>query len=125
MAEPGVDWRAALRSRGGARGFAATSWATRRRFGANPRPRVSRRRPADECFLVFCEVKTRRAGGGTGGPVEAVAPPKQRQVRQMAAAWLAETMERPHRDDLRFDVVAVTIDPQGRLVALDHLEGAF
>jgi len=80
---------------------------------------------ADECFLVFCEVKTRRAGGGTGGPVEAVAPPKQRQVRQMAAAWLAETTERPHRDDLRFDVVAVTIDPQGRLVALDHLEGAF
>jgi putative endonuclease len=43
----------------------------------------------------------------------------------MAAAFLAECHDRPHRDELRFDAVGVTIDPYGRLVALEHLEGAF
>jgi putative endonuclease len=79
----------------------------------------------DERALVFCEVKARRTGGRAGGAAEAVSEAKQRQVRRMAAAWLAETIERPRRDDLRFDAVAVTVDGQGRLIALDHLEGAF
>jgi putative endonuclease len=79
----------------------------------------------DERALVFCEVKTRRTGGRAGGAVEAVAEAKQAQVRRMAAAWLVETTDRAHRDELRFDVVAVAVDGGGRLVALDHLEGAF
>jgi putative endonuclease len=79
----------------------------------------------DRSTIAFCEVKTRRAGGGAGTAMDAVAPVKQQQVRRMAAAWLAETLERPHAEDLRFDVIAVTIDAGGRLVGLDHLENAF
>jgi putative endonuclease len=79
----------------------------------------------DERALVFCEVKTRRTGGRAGGAIEAVAETKQAQVRRMAAAWLVETPDRPHREELRFDVVAVAVDGRGQLVAVDHLEGAF
>jgi putative endonuclease len=77
----------------------------------------------DPCTLVFCEVKTRRLGART--PFESLGPAKQRQVRRMAAAYLAEAVDRPYAEDLRFDAIGVTIDPGGRLVALDHLEGAF
>jgi putative endonuclease len=73
--------------------------------------------------LVFCEVKSRR--GSTRSPLEAITPAKARQVRRMAAAWLAETRDRPHAADLRFDAIAVSVDATGRLQALDHLEGCF
>jgi hypothetical protein len=43
----------------------------------------------------------------------------------MAAAWLAETADRPRAAELRFDAIGVTFDARGRLAALDHLEGAF
>jgi putative endonuclease len=75
--------------------------------------------------LVFVEVKTRRAGGRTGSPFEAVDPRKQGQVRRMAAAWLARVSERPRADQLRFDVIGVTVDAAGRLVELEHREGVF
>jgi putative endonuclease len=76
--------------------------------------------------LVFVEVKTRRAAAGSGrGPWEALHERKRAQVRRMAAAFLAEVEERPRAVDLRFDAIGVVIDPRGRLVALDHLEGAF
>jgi putative endonuclease len=73
--------------------------------------------------LVFCEVKTRRLGARN--PLESVHRGKQLQVRRMATAWLAEVDDRPRTPHLRFDAIGVTIDPTGRLVALDHLEGAF
>jgi putative endonuclease len=75
--------------------------------------------------LVFVEVKTRRANGARRGPWEALHERKRAQVRRMAAAFLAEVEDRPRAVDLRFDAVGVVIDPRGRLVALDHLEGAF
>ena len=75
--------------------------------------------------LVFVEVKTRRATGSGRGPWEALHERKRAQVRRMAAAFLAEVEDRPRAVDLRFDAVGVVIDPRGRLVALDHLEGAF
>jgi putative endonuclease len=75
--------------------------------------------------LVFVEVKTRRANGSRRGPWEALHERKRAQVRRMAAAFLAEVDDRPRAVDLRFDAVGVVIDPRGRLVALDHLEGAF
>jgi putative endonuclease len=74
--------------------------------------------------LVFVEVKTRRADR-PGRPWENLHPAKRLQVRRMAVAFLSEAPDRPHVDELRFDAVGVTIDPQGRLVALEHLEGAF
>ena len=75
--------------------------------------------------LVFVEVKTRRATGSGRGPWEALHDRKRAQVRRMAAAFLAEVEDRPRAVDLRFDAVGVVIDARGRLVALDHLEGAF
>ena len=77
---------------------------------------------ADDGALVFCEVKTRRAGGGH--PFESLRPLKRRQVRAIARAWLAGG-RRPLRRELRFDAIGVVVDARGRLVALDHLEGAF
>jgi len=79
----------------------------------------------DDDRLVFVEVKTRRASARAGSAVEAVSPDKQRRVRAMAAAWLAETNDRPRSRDLRFDVIGVTVDRDGRLIRLDHLEAAF
>jgi putative endonuclease len=75
--------------------------------------------------LAFCEVKSRRAGGSRGGPFEAVGPGKQVRVRRMAGSWLAERRERPRAPLLRFDVIGVTFDAAGRLISLEHLEGAF
>ena len=78
----------------------------------------------DDTSLVFVEVKTRRAGA-LESSVQAISPDKRRRVRSMAAAWLVEAKSRPRSCELRFDVVAVTVDRNSRLVRLDHLEGAF
>jgi putative endonuclease len=75
--------------------------------------------------LVFCEVKARRVTGRAGGPLEAVSPVKQAQVRRMAAAWLAERRERTYAAVIRFDAIGVRFDADERLLALEHLEGAF
>jgi putative endonuclease len=77
----------------------------------------------DACWIVFCEVKTRRAGPAS--PWDALGETKRKQVRRIAAAWLAETKDRPHARELRFDAIGVVIDARGRLVRLDHLEAAF
>jgi putative endonuclease len=75
--------------------------------------------------LVFAEVKTRRETNAGREPWEALHPRKRRQVRRMASAFLAEVDERPRVAGLRCDAIGIVIDPQGRLVSLDHLEGAF
>jgi putative endonuclease len=74
--------------------------------------------------LTFCEVKARRTGG-RGRPFDAVGPAKQNKVRRMAGRWLAERQDRPRAAVLRFDAIAVTFDRGGRLLSLEHLEGAF
>jgi|SRR5947209_6150597 len=78
------------------------------------------------CFdgdvLVFIEVKTRR---GAGAPWDALGPRKQERVRRMAASYLAQAPGRPLARSLRFDAVGVLFDTRGRLVRLDHIEGAF
>jgi putative endonuclease len=78
---------------------------------------------ADERRIVFCEVKTRRSGAV--GPFDGLREPQCRRLRRMAAAWLQEQEARPRTPELRFDAIGVTIDAYGRLVALEHLEGAF
>lgn len=77
----------------------------------------------DRATLVFCEVKTRRAG--PAGPWDNLHERKRGQVRRMAAAYLHETDARPRRHSVRFDAIGVTVDGAGRLIELEHLEGAF
>jgi putative endonuclease len=79
--------------------------------------------------LVFCEVKglVSRPGGPSAGPaspLEAVGPGKRAQVRRMARVWLA-THGGGGTRDLRFDVIGVGLSPLGRVLALEHVEGAF
>lgn len=71
--------------------------------------------------IVFVEVKARRGGDPWAGLHDA----KRAQVRRMAAAWLASSSPRPYAAGLRFDAVGVTFDAAGRLLCLEHLEGAF
>jgi putative endonuclease len=75
--------------------------------------------------LAFCEVKTRRLGPGGGNPFDGVRSLKRSRVRKMAGSWLIDRPDRPHADVLRFDAIGVTFDPSGRLVSIEHLEGAF
>jgi putative endonuclease len=83
---------------------------------------------ADERCLVFCEVKARVVTRDAGelGPFAALGVRKRRQVRLMAREWLAARgREAPWRAELRFDAIGIELDRGGRLLRLDHLEGAF
>jgi putative endonuclease len=75
--------------------------------------------------LAFCEVKTRRLSAPGRSPLESVRTGKRARVRKMAGRWLIERTERPYAENVRFDAIGVTFDAAGRLVRLDHLEGAF
>jgi putative endonuclease len=82
----------------------------------------------DGVDLVFVEVKAGREGTSFGPerPVHAVGPRKQRQVRRLATAWLAERRGRcPRYAEIRFDAVGVSFDRQGRVADVEHIEGAF
>jgi putative endonuclease len=83
----------------------------------------------DERFLVFCEVKTRVVRGPAGpfGPLTAVGARKRRQVREMARRWLAARSARlgGRPPEVRFDALGVSVDPSGRLLGVEHVEGAF
>ena len=81
-----------------------------------------------ERCLVFCEVKTRVHARSGFEPFDSIGRPKRSQVRQMAAQWLAERrreLDEPPQPLLRFDAIGVRVSPGGRLLSLDHLEGAF
>jgi putative endonuclease len=83
---------------------------------------------ADERNLVFCEVKTRVLRGPSDalGPFAAIGVRKRRQVRQMARMWLsARGVAAPRPPEIRFDAIGVSFDARGRLISIEHLEGAF
>jgi putative endonuclease len=61
---------------------------------------------AQDGLLVVVEVKA-RATDRFGSPALAVDERKQRRLRRLAAQWLVEHPEH-RRNDIRFDVVAVT-----------------
>ena len=82
----------------------------------------------DGASLVFLEVKAGREGADFGPerPVLAIGPRKQRQVRRLATAWMAERREAPRYSEIRFDAVGVSFDrTTGRVTEYDHIEGAF
>jgi putative endonuclease len=75
--------------------------------------------------LAFCEVKARRADRPGAQPLDSIRPMKRMQVRRMAGSWLSARPDHPYARALRFDAIGVTIDGTGRLVSLEHIEGAF
>jgi putative endonuclease len=82
--------------------------------------------------LVFAEVKTRRAGAaGTTGrseqrPLAWLRHRQRTRLRRLAVAWLSDgTRVRPTAQTIRFDAIGVTLDSKDRLVAIDHVEGAW
>ena len=83
----------------------------------------------DERHLIFCEVKTRRAGGSCGPatPFDAIRSAKRRQLRKMSVEWFDKRRHLlpRHPPETRFDAIGIVIDARGRLVALEHLEAAF
>ena len=76
----------------------------------------------DRGTLVFVEVKTRLAGPGDP-PQAAVTPWKQARLGRLAQGYLKAKGLGEVR--CRFDVVAVTLDPEGRVAHIRHIPGAF
>jgi putative endonuclease len=77
--------------------------------------------------LVFVEVKASRAGTAFGPerPVLAVTRDKQRRLRRLATAWMAQRRDLPRYEEIRFDAVGVTFDRGGHIVDYEHIRGAF
>lgn len=77
--------------------------------------------------LVFVEVKAGRLGAAFGPerPVLAVDRRKQRRVRRLATAWMAERRDVPPYEEIRFDAVGVSFDRAGRAVDVEHIQNAF
>ena len=77
---------------------------------------------ADE--LVFVEVKTRR-GEEHGRAAESVTPRQVRALVRAAQAFVAELEERGEAEPVwRVDLVALTLDPSGRVADITHVENA-
>jgi putative endonuclease len=77
--------------------------------------------------LVFVEVKAGREGAAFGPerPILAVDARKQRRVRRLATAWIAERRGLRSYAEIRFDAVGVTFDRAGRAIDVEHIPGAF
>jgi len=72
--------------------------------------------------VVFVEVKA-RAGSGFGTPEAAVTLLKRREIETVAADYLLRHGDRG--SEVRFDVVAVTIEPESGAARLEHIEDAW
>src|SRR3954449_345273 len=81
----------------------------------------------DGLILVFVEVKGARAASrfGPEKPILSIDFTKQRRVRRLGTAWMAQRRDFPPFDDIRFDAVGVILDHAGRAVEIEHIEGAF
>jgi len=77
--------------------------------------------------LVIVEVKAGRVGAALGpvSPLEMVGPAKRARLRRLAAAWAREHRnELPRLSGLRIDVVALRVDPAGRVADWQHVRAA-
>jgi putative endonuclease len=91
----------------------------------------------DGDVLAFAEVKTRRVRHGLGKlpphhePLASLQPRQRVRLRRLAVAWLSREQpargrgSRPTAPTIRFDAVGVVVDNRGRLLRLDHVEGAW
>ncbi len=76
----------------------------------------------DGATWVFVEVKSRRAAWGEGAAA-AVTRDKQHRLARLARHYLK--WKRLDSPPCRFDVVAVTVAPGGRVADIRHLRNAF
>ncbi len=74
-----------------------------------------------DTLVAFVEVKTRR-GDAMGTAAEALTPTKQRRLIALAEAYDQQHAELPA--GRRIDVIALDLAPDGRLLSLQHIEGA-
>ncbi len=71
--------------------------------------------------LVFIEVKSRRSLSA-GHPMEALTPAKQACLRRATSFYM---MRSGHPEaSYRIDLVAILLDPEGRVQEITHLENA-
>ncbi len=80
----------------------------------------------DGQWLVFVEVRTRRAGRRdatplAGAPEESVTPRKQRQLIAMSEAYLFEF---PFDGPVRVDIIALELAADGSVARLNHIRDA-
>lgn len=73
-----------------------------------------------ETWLVVVEVRIRR-GKRFGSALASVTPTKQAKLRMVAEAYVQATA---WAGPWRIDVVAIQLDGQGRMIAIDHLRHA-
>ena len=76
----------------------------------------------DAGTCVFVEVRS-RTGTALGHPLESITVEKRRRVIRSARLYLSESP--PPATGYRFDVVAVTFDPEGGEPDLVHIPNAF
>jgi putative endonuclease len=86
----------------------------------------------DGRVLVFAETKTRQVSSRGQGvrpeqePLPWLRPRQRARLRRLATAWLSDKQHaRPYAPTIRFDAIGVIIDERGRLLRLDHIEGAW
>jgi putative endonuclease len=70
--------------------------------------------------LAFVEVRTRR-GRSLGSPEESITQAKQARLITLSEAYIQAN---DWEGQWRIDVIAVEMDPRGRLLRLDHYENA-
>lgn len=82
--------------------------------------------------LAFVEVKTRRAANRRRGlcpedqPLAWLRTRQRERIKRLACAWLYDnTHARPKAHTIRFDAIGVIVDGAGKLLRLDHIEGAW
>jgi putative endonuclease len=71
--------------------------------------------------LAFVEVRARR-GDAMGTAAESLTPAKQRRLLALAEAYCQDRADLPAQR--RIDVIALDLAPDGRVLSLEHLEGA-
>ena len=75
----------------------------------------------DASTLAFVEVRTRR-GDALGSPAESITAAKAAHILAAAQAYIQAHDGCPA--DQRIDVIAVSLAPDGRVLAVEHIEGA-
>jgi putative endonuclease len=81
--------------------------------------------------LIIVEVKTRRSDkrwrlSPEEQPLAWLRSRQRARVRRLAAAWLHDkSHDRPAAHTIRFDAIGVVVDEAGRLLRLNHIEGAW